>query len=296
MVCHNHRPEGGAARRRPASRAPLLQFPMPKMKTHSGAKKRFKLTATGKVRGRHAFTSHILEKKSPKRKRALGAPRVLSADDSPADQADAGRAPQRAAKAQGAASFREAKREAGSVIRVKRSVHARKKRRATLELTKGFRGRGALQLPPRQGGVDQGGHLRLPRSAQPQARLQAAMDHPHQRRRSPERDELLPVHARPLAGRGRARPQGAGGHRRARRRCVPTFCRGRPRGVGRLISRPPTYPASRAPRCPIRGHESVSLIGKDGAFFVAACHPASPTHHRASVPSQAVRKIPATFE
>jgi len=45
---------------------------MPKMKTHSGAKKRFKLTAKGKVRGRHAFTSHILEKKSPKRKRRLG--------------------------------------------------------------------------------------------------------------------------------------------------------------------------------------------------------------------------------
>jgi large subunit ribosomal protein L35 len=56
---------------------------MPKMKTHSGAKKRFKLTATGKVRGRHAFTSHILEKKSPKRKRALGAPALLSDDDAP---------------------------------------------------------------------------------------------------------------------------------------------------------------------------------------------------------------------
>jgi large subunit ribosomal protein L35 len=56
---------------------------MPKMKTHSGAKKRFKLTATGKVRGRHAFTSHILEKKSAKRKRTLGAPALLSEDDTP---------------------------------------------------------------------------------------------------------------------------------------------------------------------------------------------------------------------
>jgi large subunit ribosomal protein L35 len=56
---------------------------MPKMKTHSGAKKRFKVTATGKVRGRHAFTSHILEKKSPKRKRTLGAPAALSAHDTP---------------------------------------------------------------------------------------------------------------------------------------------------------------------------------------------------------------------
>ena len=42
---------------------------MPKMKTHSGAKKRFRKTATGKLRARHAFSSHILEKKPPKRKR-----------------------------------------------------------------------------------------------------------------------------------------------------------------------------------------------------------------------------------
>jgi large subunit ribosomal protein L35 len=56
---------------------------MPKMKTHSGAKKRFKTTGTGKVRGRHAFTSHILEKKSPKRKRALGRPANISDHDAP---------------------------------------------------------------------------------------------------------------------------------------------------------------------------------------------------------------------
>ena len=56
---------------------------MPKMKTHSGAKKRFKVTATGKVRARHPFTSHILEKKSPKKKRALGAPKLLNEHDVP---------------------------------------------------------------------------------------------------------------------------------------------------------------------------------------------------------------------
>ena len=56
---------------------------MPKMKTHSGAKKRFKVTGTGKVRGRHPFTSHILEKKSPKRKRALGRPALISDTDVP---------------------------------------------------------------------------------------------------------------------------------------------------------------------------------------------------------------------
>jgi large subunit ribosomal protein L35 len=38
---------------------------MPKQKTHSGAKKRFEITRTGKIRRRKAFTNHILEKKSP---------------------------------------------------------------------------------------------------------------------------------------------------------------------------------------------------------------------------------------
>jgi large subunit ribosomal protein L35 len=44
---------------------------MPKMKTNSGAKKRFTLTGTGKIRRKHAFKSHILTKKSTKRKRNL---------------------------------------------------------------------------------------------------------------------------------------------------------------------------------------------------------------------------------
>ena len=47
---------------------------MPKMKTHSGAKKRFRKTAGGKLRGRRAYSSHILEKKSPKRKRRMARP------------------------------------------------------------------------------------------------------------------------------------------------------------------------------------------------------------------------------
>jgi large subunit ribosomal protein L35 len=54
---------------------------MPKMKTHSGAKKRFRLTATGKVRGRAAFSTHILEKKSPKRKRRMAEPAVIAKAD-----------------------------------------------------------------------------------------------------------------------------------------------------------------------------------------------------------------------
>jgi large subunit ribosomal protein L35 len=56
---------------------------MPKTKTHSGAKKRFKITAKGKVKARHANTSHILEKKNAKRKRRLGTPVILSDHDAP---------------------------------------------------------------------------------------------------------------------------------------------------------------------------------------------------------------------
>ena len=44
---------------------------MPKIKTHSGAKKRFKLTKNGKVKRAHAYKSHILNKKTTKRKRNL---------------------------------------------------------------------------------------------------------------------------------------------------------------------------------------------------------------------------------
>ena len=89
------------------------------MKTHSGAKKRFRKTATGKLRGRRAYSSHILEKKSPKRKRRMARPVEIA-------QADRSGPP--AARRQ-------------QVSRVKRSVHAKKKRRKVLKEAKGYYGR-----------------------------------------------------------------------------------------------------------------------------------------------------------
>ena len=44
---------------------------MPKMKTNSGAKKRFALTGSGKIKRKHAYKSHILTKKTKKQKRNL---------------------------------------------------------------------------------------------------------------------------------------------------------------------------------------------------------------------------------
>jgi large subunit ribosomal protein L35 len=51
---------------------------MPKMKTHKGAKKRFSITGTGKVRRLKAFKSHILTKKTSKRKRNLRRPTTIA--------------------------------------------------------------------------------------------------------------------------------------------------------------------------------------------------------------------------
>lgn len=56
---------------------------MPKMKTHSGAKKRFKLTASGRVKRKGAYMNHILAKKSPKTKRRLGGAHYVDPVDAP---------------------------------------------------------------------------------------------------------------------------------------------------------------------------------------------------------------------
>ncbi len=54
---------------------------MPKMKTKASAKKRFKLTGTGKIKRKHAFKSHILTKKTTKQKRNLTATGLVDKAD-----------------------------------------------------------------------------------------------------------------------------------------------------------------------------------------------------------------------
>lgn len=54
---------------------------MPKMKTNRGAAKRFRRTASGKLRAKQSHTRHILTKKSPKRKRLLRRPELLEKND-----------------------------------------------------------------------------------------------------------------------------------------------------------------------------------------------------------------------
>ncbi|HLR89776.1 MAG TPA: 50S ribosomal protein L35 [Balneolaceae bacterium] len=60
---------------------------MPKMKTNSGAKKRFKVTGTGKLKRKKAFKRHILTKKSSKRKRNLGKDTLVHKADEPSIKA-----------------------------------------------------------------------------------------------------------------------------------------------------------------------------------------------------------------
>jgi large subunit ribosomal protein L35 len=54
---------------------------MPKLKTKSGAKKRFKVTGTGKVKHKRAFKNHILTKKETKQKRRLGKMALVKKSD-----------------------------------------------------------------------------------------------------------------------------------------------------------------------------------------------------------------------
>ena len=90
------------------------------MKTHSGAKKRFRVTATGKVRGRHRSRATSSRRSRPSASGAWRRPAVISKHDE--------------------ATREGPPRGQALMTRVKRSIHARKKRRATLALAKGYRG------------------------------------------------------------------------------------------------------------------------------------------------------------
>ena len=94
--------------------------------------------------------------------------------------------------------------------RVKRSVHARKKRRKVLERSEGLLGAQEVELQVREGAGRALARLRLPRPQGSQARVPQALDHAHQRRSARERPLVQPVHGRSEGRERRARPEGAG--------------------------------------------------------------------------------------
>ena len=135
------------------------------------------------------------------------------------------------------------------MTRVKRSVHARKKRRATLEMAKGYRG-------------DASRHYRAAKEAVLKADQYRYRDR-RNRKRDFRRLWITRINAAARqnglsysqfmhglqARRGRAGPQDPGRHRRSRRRHLPTVCRPRPRGAGGRLtsSRKPAPPTGAAP-------------------------------------------------
>jgi large subunit ribosomal protein L35 len=71
QVCTSRKYEKRAIQKKTISKNKLNRGKMPKLKTKSSAKKRFKVTGSGKLKRKHAFKSHILTKKSKKRKLKL---------------------------------------------------------------------------------------------------------------------------------------------------------------------------------------------------------------------------------
>ena len=147
------------------------------------------------------------------------------------------------------------------MTRVKRSVHAKKKRRATLERAKGFRGEANSNYKRAKEARHEGGRLRYRDRRNRKRdfrRLWITRINAAARQNGMTYGDL---HPRPPARRHRAGPQGAGRHRRARPRDLPPIRRRRPRGVGCLTSSQPTHRTSRAP-----------LLSQDGALFFAHDH------------------------
>ena len=181
---------------------------MPKMKTHKGAAKRFKVTGTGKLTRRKAFMNHILEKKPSKRKRRLSGEREVTGGDAPHE------APARPLSPPTRRTTANERRQPWP--RVKRSVHAKKHRRAILERAQGYYGNKSRSYRAANEQVMHSPAVRLPRPPGPQGRLPHAVDPAHQRRLPPARHELQPVHRRAAGRRHRGRPQGPRRPRRHR--------------------------------------------------------------------------------
>ena len=137
--------------------------------------------------------SHNLEHKSAKRKRAFRRDQPVA----PADVRELKRL------------FPGGQEEEGEelVPRVKRSVHARKKRRKVLDQASGYWGLKHSSYKLREGAGREVAHVRLPRPQDEEADAAAALDRADQRRRAPARPLLQPVHLGPQEGGDRARPQ-----------------------------------------------------------------------------------------
>ncbi len=158
---------------------------MPKMKTHRGAKKRFKITGTGKLMRRKANRNHILEKKSATRKRRLTGDFELSKGDD---------ARVRNASSASDDSTTDERSTPWHASRV--AFTPRRSAAPYLERAKGYYGnQSRSSAPPTRRSCTRA--VRLPRPPGPQGRVAQALDPAHQRGVPPQRHQLQPVHQRP---------------------------------------------------------------------------------------------------
>ena len=195
---------------------------MPKMKTHRGAAKRFKVTGTGKLRRLQINNNHILEKKAPKRMRRLqGRDRPSPPATRPASSGCSAARPQPTTSGRNEA-----------MARVKRAVHSKKHRRATLERAKGYYGNKSRSYSAAN---EQVMHSLQYAFRDRRARKGDFRSLWIQRINAACRENgtsLQPVHRRAPPGRDRGRPQGPGRPRRARAGRVRGARPGGRRGVG----------------------------------------------------------------
>ena len=201
---------------------------MPKMKTGSGAKKRFKVTGRESCMRRHAMKSHNLEKKSSKRKRDFG---------------------KRPSRREGRREGREEAPGGEVMPRVKRSVHARKKRRKVLEQAKGYWGRKSTHYRYAKEQVEHSLVYAYRDRKNKKRTFRSALDHPHQRggaaRTGSRTTSSSPACARRASSStarcsptspSATRPRSARSPRRRRRRSRRTTTRKRPERRSRTSS------------------------------------------------------------
>ena len=221
---------------------------MPKMKTHSGAKKRFSVTGTGKVMRQRANRRHLLEDKSSTRTRRLAGTSTAS----PARRQE-GQAPPRHLTCPPDLTGSDTKEH--PVARVKRAVNAHKKRRDDPRARQRLPRTAVAAVPQGEGAGHPLARLRLPRPQEAQGRLPPAVDPAHQRRCPRERHDVQPLHPGAQGRRRRGGPQACSPTSRSatpprspRSSRSPARHSGRRQRAGRLTTAPG---ADRDPgRCP----------------------------------------------
>ena len=198
---------------------------MPKMKTHSGAKKRFRVTGTGKSCASRPTAAparaQVVDPHAPARRGRHRVPRGRQE----------GQAPPRHLSPTSTRPDRFGPTKEYPVARVKRAVNAQKKRRDDPRARQRLPRPALAAVPQGQGAGHPLARLRLPRPQEAQGRLPPAVDPAHQRRGPRERHDLQPLHPGPQGRRRRGRPQDARRPRRQRRRRVRRAGRGRPQGA-----------------------------------------------------------------